>query len=88
MRQRNHARKALRIAITALLLIASLFRGIWAAELAQHDIAPLVDPEEIAIAHGHYHAPKLDHLHDESSGLSDDEHPLCILYLHWIIILF
>ncbi|HEY5718054.1 MAG TPA: hypothetical protein VIS52_06120 [Motiliproteus sp.] len=56
--------------------MAMLCRGAWAVQLAQHASAPLVDPFSIAAQHGHHHAPQLNHLHPNSSGLSDEDHPL------------
>ena len=73
--QRNVISKAWSIVAIAILLAAMVFRVSWASEIAQHDSAPTVDPAIVAIEHGHYHAPLLDHMHDDSSGISDDEHP-------------
>lgn len=83
MTQQRLTTKVIRIATIAILIAATLFRACWAAQLAQHDTAPLVDPAVLAIEHGHYHAPKLDHVHDDSSGISDDDHP----FIHVVLAL-
>lgn len=77
MMQSGFSISMIRMATIAIviLLVATLCRAAWATQLAQHDTAPLVDPAEVAMEHGHYHAPLLDHLHDDSSGVSDDDHP-------------
>lgn len=75
MMQQSTATSVIRISAIILLLVATLCRAGWASQLSQHDTAPMVDPNIVAMEHGHYHAPLLDHLHDDSSGISDDDHP-------------
>ncbi|WP_415899696.1 hypothetical protein [Neptuniibacter sp. QD48_11] len=72
-----------RIAVIALLLVATLSRASWAVQISQHDTAPEADPWQVALEHGHYHPPALDHMHDESSGISEDDHP----FIHTVMAL-
>ncbi len=83
MMQRAFTTNAIRIATIAILLVATLCRASWATQLSQHESAPLVDPAVVAIEHGHYHAPLLDHIHDDSSGISDADHP----FIHVVLAL-
>lgn len=76
MKWNSNLTKALPLAVTVMLLMAMLCRGVWAAQLAQHDSAPIVDLVVVAVDHGHYHAPPLDHLHDDLTGITDDDHPI------------
>lgn len=83
MMQQAYKTSAIRIAVIAILFVATLCRASWATQLSQHDTAPVVDPAVVAIEHGHYHAPLLDHIHADSSGISDDDHP----FIHVILAL-
>ena len=76
IRLASHPSLLLRVAIIALLVMASLCRGEWGAPLAQHAATPLVGVQEYIESHGHYHAPVFDHFHDESLDLSEAEHQL------------
>lgn len=83
MMQQSFSTSVIRISAIIILLAATLCRAGWASQLSQHETAPLVDPNVAAKEHGHYHAPLLDHLHDDSSALSDDDH----LFIHVVLAL-
>gem|GEM_PF-2667744 len=68
--------KTVRLTVAFLILASIVCRGFWTTELARHDGSHLADPFAEAMEHGHYHAPRLNHLHDSANGMSDELHPL------------
>ena len=74
MAQQNLKNRVVCILGIAVLLVMTMSKVSWANQLTQHDTAPLAKPAIIALEHGHYHTPVLDHVHEHSSDFSADDH--------------
>lgn len=64
------------VLIVTALSVIMLFRGVWASDQIVHQASQSLTVAEFAQDHGHHHPSSLDHLHDESTNLTDQDHLL------------